>query len=127
MAAKCPAYTPEISLAEYQRRLEEHRILINQNKYDLILEFINKMLDLEDQVKYKNLRNIRLNISNIENNKIHIHDVLIKYKDKLEEQFDITINPEKKHVSYALHILSKVLRRIDYKMIKLKEYYLIKN
>jgi molecular chaperone GrpE (heat shock protein) len=127
MAAKTPLYTPDISLAEYQRRLEDYRISIDQNKYDVILNFINDLLDLEDNVKYKNLRNIRLNISNLENKKEHITDTVLKYQEELENTFNITVNPDKKNIKYALYILSKILKVLDYKMIKMKEYYLIKN
>ena len=125
------------SVNEYLRKVQEFKIKLNNEKYNRILGFINKILKLEGDLKYNSLLKFK-NISEkvFFNDTQHLLKVFfddykklcdfLNVKNDREIVIDGEINKDK-----VISLINCVLSKIDYKIFYRSKnnlkYYFIKN
>jgi len=126
------------SINDYLRKVEEYKLFLKKNKYDNILEFINKILKLNRNLKLKSLLKFKKikenNLFSDENHLIKLfNNEFPKVCDKigiqhLENNILIkeTLNKDK-----VINLINSILNLIEYKIyyriIKKDKYYYITN
>lgn len=127
------------SVNDYLRRVEKYKHSIINEKYNILLNFLNSWLKLQDNTKRNSLTQFR-NISeyNLFRDQKNNTKLLNEYKDKFKKVFDIdveyndTIKKEKDKKdskpeydcykpNYILSVFSNSIKLIDYKLIKIKK------
>lgn len=116
-------YNQAESISKYIRKAIKFNMRLNQEKYNIILNFINDILNLYDpSEKYKSLLEIKL-INFPDNNT----DIINQYSNLFKIKFGLKLDPKKYNL---IAILKNILKNIDYylteKIIKNKNYYTIK-
>ena len=125
------------SVNEYLRKVQEFKIKLNNEKYNRILGFINKILKLEGDLKYNSLLKFK-NISEkvFFNDTQHLLKVFFDDYKKLcdflnvKNDGEIVINGEinkDKVISLINCVLSKIDYKIFYRSKNNLKYYFIKN
>lgn len=132
-----PQYDGTESLTKYLRRLEDFKLLIKQEKYNLILEFINAWLKLREESKFRSLtefkdiseRTLLLDLK-------HNRKILRQYSDhmikKLNIQFNVNEETDSDEISdkYIITFLTRALSTIDYtlthRITKINTFYTIR-
>ena len=125
------------SVNEYLRKVQEFKLKLNNEKYNKILLFINKILKLEGDLKYNSLLKFK-NVSEIVlfDDTQHLLKVFFEEYKRLCDYFnvrndgDIVINGElnkDKVISLINCILSKIDYKIFYRSKNNVKYYYIKN
>ena len=131
-----PNYEHNMSIYDYNQQIEQFKLAFFNDKYNLILKFINVWLDSDETYKLKTLREFK-NISksyllrNLEHNK----EILRKYSKEIKEKLNLKCNINytdndkiKIKDGYILYFISRALNKIDYKFsIKKTNYYSIIN
>lgn len=94
----------------YLKKLKEYTLFKNKDKYNLILEFINKFtnFNITSLCDFKDIDEDKINL------KLY-KDTLDLYKDKLEAELQIEINEYKMDM---FHVLSLCLKSINYSIHK---------
>ena len=106
-----PEFTPGKPLYIFLKELKAYVIKQNEPKYDLILEFINKAVNLK--------LNSLLDFKYIDVEKINakkFRKVLAEYKDKLEEELSIKLeldDDDEEEVN-IVNIISACVKSINY-------------
>ena len=125
------------SVNEYLRKVQEFKIKLNNEKYNKILGFINKILKLEGDLKFNSLLKFK-NISEkvLFNDTQHLLKLFFDDYKKLcnglnvENDGEIVINGEL-NKDKVISLMNCILSKIDYKMFyKIKsdvKHYFIKN
>ena len=125
------------SVNEYLRKVQEFKIKLNNEKYNKILLFINKILKLNGDLRYNSLlkfKNINENV--LFNDTQHLLKVFFDEYKKLcdylniKNDGEIVINGElnkDKEISLINCILSKINYKIFYRSKNNVKYYYIKN
>lgn len=132
-----PKYDGKESITKYMRRVETFKLKLVEDKYNLLLDFINEFLGLIDNNRlksltdFKNMSETRL-LKDPRNNR----KVLRKYSDDIINRLQVKFNVEDDTDSdeikdkYILYFLSKSLVSINYSLTyrKYKDevYYTIK-
>jgi hypothetical protein len=127
-------YDGKESLTKYLRRVELFKLQLQENKYKLLLEFINKWLN----TKYKSLTEFA-NISEeaLLSDTKHNRDILRQYSEKIIKELNIKPNNvdeetdseeiKDKHIIYFLsHALSAIDYKLSNKSFKNVTYYTIR-
>ena len=120
-----PKYDGKESINKYMRKVEEYRLKLLEDKYSLILEFINDLMQAPEQDRLKSLSDFT-NISEdiILRDLKHNRQILRKYGnliiEKLNVKFDVDeeTNSDEIEDYYIFYFLSKVLSSIDYRLVK---------
>lgn len=134
-----PVYDRNESVTAYLRRVEEYKLLVKKEKYDIVLEFINKWLKYTtEETKIKSLTDFKniLEEDLLKDKKNNIQ-VINQYAEKFKELFEIeSVNINKDDAStclsdkYIIYLFSKVLLSFGYIMktrqINKNIYYSIK-
>lgn len=138
------------TVSEYLKKLEEYQLKEATEKYELVLEFVNDLLDLKDKEKLKSLRDFKkLLEEDICKNKTHNFKIIKNYIKSFKSKLDLTIKLKKKKNSdsdddevsqevendrdsiFVITVLQRVTRTIGFKLISKKIgsniYYSIKN
>lgn len=125
------------SVNEYLRKVQEFKIKLNNEKYNKILLFINKILKLNGDLRYNSLlkfKNVSENV--LFNDTQHLLKVFFDEYKKLcdylniKNDGEIVINGElnkDKVISLINCILSKINYKIFYRSKNNVKYYYIKN
>lgn len=127
-------YDHGISIRDHIRTADNLLTTLKQDKYDLLLEFINKWLKLEGDKRLKELSKFRyISERDLTKNKKYNCNLIREYIDRLKDKLgvDLPINkdtPDSKiKRKYILHIVRKCAIRVDYilrsKNIKDEKYY----
>lgn len=147
-------YDGNETVSAYIQRVEKYKLEQDSKKYDLVLKFVNQLLELDETHKLKSLREFRrISEDNICKNKSKNFDLINKYTKKFKNKLGLVIklNKNKKKTDsesetddevsqevendrdsiYTITVLQRVLRSIGYKLISNKfnsgRYYSIKN
>jgi hypothetical protein len=116
-----PKYNGNESLTKYMRRLEDYKIMVNQERYNIILDFVNSWLKLEDINKYTSL----MEFKDITERRLlidlkHNRKLLRDHSDRIINELGITISVDEETASdeitdkYIITFLTKALASIDY-------------
>jgi len=117
---KAPIYDTTESLTQYLRKVENFELQLKKEKYDFLLEFINKWLKLDDNIKLQSLCSFR----NIYENKLlsditHNNNILKMYSSKIKCILNINIDDidiENIKDKYIIYFIRKALTTINYKL-----------
>lgn len=111
------------NVVKYMQDMEEYTVLIKKEKYNIILEFINRWLKLCDDTSYKSLLSFK-NVTKEEMNCniTHNRKILAEYKSIFNTKFRI----EYKKTDCIEDVLKKLLQKIDYQLVEDNELYCIK-
>lgn len=120
---KVPKMKSGEHINSYIRRVEEYRLSLNKEKYDILLKLINEWIDKEYKSlsEFKNIKSSKL-VKNLKHNR----DILRKYSPKLTKHFKSKFSVEEDTDSdditdnYIIYVVSKLLGVIDYKLISKK-------
>lgn len=89
-------YDGEESIEEYIRRVEEYKVKIITEKYDVVLNFLNELLKLGSVHKFKSLREFkRIKEEDICKNSSHNLEVIQKYSKKFKKKLGLTFKLKK--------------------------------
>ncbi|CAH6421321.1 Hypothetical protein KVN_LOCUS224 [uncultured virus] len=119
-----PKFNEKESITKYLKKTEQFALKLNEEKYKLLLEFVNQLLKLSNDDKIKSLyefKNIPEEI--ILKDKKNNRSILRKYSnniiEKLKVKFDIDdeTNSEEIGDKYIIYFLSRALLSIDYCLI----------
>lgn len=123
-----PFYDPKSkeTINQYIRRVEKYKIFILKEKYDMILNFVNDLLNLDPDTRFHSLTkftNVKESI--LLKNDISNKNVMQKYCELFKNKFEIDIDPKNekndKNESNDKDIITfiiKLLDLIDYTLIK---------
>ena len=126
-------------IESYIRNVEKYKLDQDAKKYNIVLNFINELLNLKDDDKLKSLREFRkIKEDNLCKNKSHNFEIIKKYCKEFKSKLELTIKLNKKdeedddkNSGYVISVIERVLRSINYKLISMKyssgRYYTIKN
>ncbi len=116
-----PKYDGKESLTKYLRRVDVFKLKLCEDKYKLLLNFINEWLKLSKEFKLKSLGDfVNINEKLLLNDTKHNRDILRKYSDKiikeLNVKFDISDETASDDIedTYIIQFLSKALASIDF-------------
>ena len=133
---------------DYMRRIEYILVDRNKDKYNLLLEFLNKLFDLDNNDKKSYLTAFKLIEDKVLKNKIKSHKVLIReYMTKILKTFNIDSDKILKELesetdeeltinnhNTVIYILKTALNKINYsitfttnKKSMTRKYSIIKN
>lgn len=135
-------YDDSETITQYIRRVNEYKIKLNQDKYDLVLKFINDILQLgnDDQYKLKSLRDFR-RVKELELLKNHTHNkkMVNKYQKKFKKKLAVQVRTfdlddsdkeEDNDSGYIINVMRRVLAAIQFRLISRSynsgRYYSIK-
>jgi len=140
-----PTYEPHMTIYEYKLQVEQFKLALLKDKYNLVLRFINNWLDSDKKNKgstgrqLKTLREFKnISESQLLKNPKHNRKMLRKYskeiKQTLDFEFSIDDDTDSEEIkdSYVLYFISRALDKIGYKfsMKRIKyadeNYYTIK-
>jgi hypothetical protein len=123
--ASAPVYNPKESINKFIDRAESYMRNLQQNKYNVVLNFINEWLNinLKSLTEFKNIREITL-LKNINHNKT----IVEKHISIFNSTFGIELNITKNDIDdlddgYIIDLLKHVLKllKLDYKLIKINK------
>ena len=109
-----PKFNESMTYCQYQRLVDKHKLKVNEQKYNLILNIINDWLDLKDS-KFTQLTSFK----NMDEENLLQHngnDILIKYQEKIKIILELDIKLNSKNKKYILFVLMKALNKIDYRL-----------
>ena len=118
--SKTITYNDE-SLSNYLLKVEQYKMDINKKKYDIILNFVNDMLELDGKLKsltnFKYIKEADI-IGDLERNK----EIIKKYKKDIHDNFKIELKYKnmEKNPMYIINNLRKILKNINYKLCSKK-------
>lgn len=132
-----PKYDGKESLTKYLRRVDAFKLKLQEDKYRLLLNFINDWLKLSKEFKLKSLGDfINMEESILLKDPSHNRDILRKYSDTIIKKLNVKFDVDEDTLSddiddkYIITFLSKALTSIDFTMnkknISNKTYYSIK-
>lgn len=128
-----PIYDGKESITKYIQKVEKFKTLIFQEKYNIILQFVNEWLnsDYKSLTYFKNKCEDEL----LKNEKIN-RNICRKYSEIFKKRFeldlivDLDTDSDEIKDKYIIYLLTKMLQSIEYilykKDIKNKIYYSIK-
>lgn len=130
-----PQFKSGESVTSYLRRVEQFKLKVIQDKYNLLLEFVNEWLKNEE--KFSSLIEfVKMPESKLLHDLKHNRDILRKYSDeiinKLNPKFDIDDETASDEIddSYIIHFFSRACAAIDYKLVRYtirsKTFYSVK-
>jgi hypothetical protein len=111
-----PEYNNNTSYPEFLRKLEQYQEQINRKKYNLILDFINELLNNNNNIKYSSITEFKnIKISKLLNNTIHNNNIINKFIPQFIKLFGIEEinNNEQSLIKY----LKTILDKINYKLV----------
>lgn len=132
-----PKYDIQESITKYFQKVEIFKLKLKEEKYNLLLNFINEWINDSNNQKFKSLTDFK----NISEKKLlidpkHNEQILKKFNNSIIKKFNINFNIEKETNNekiknkYIIYLLSKALSSIDYilisKSINQNTYYSIK-
>jgi hypothetical protein len=114
-----PQYDGKESMTKYLQKIELFTLKLNEEKYKLLLEFLNEWLQLTNKMKsLSEFKNISEDV--LLKNKKRNRNLLRKYSsiiiDKLNVKFDINEDTDSDDIKdkYIIYFLSKSLESINY-------------
>jgi hypothetical protein len=130
MLPKVPKYDGKESISIYEKKVAAYTTKLMENKYNVILKFINELMSKNDENMYKSLIQFkkvsRTKLSkNLKKSKEVIKKYIQFFKNDLRLDFDDSFND----VNYIVYCLTKILKAIGYKFVKYQDnkdtYYTI--
>lgn len=132
---KAPVF--EKNEKKYLQDVDEYNMKLSQNKYNLVLKFINEWLGLDEKkitsfVDFKNFSedDLLIDLS-------HNETIVKKYVEIFEREFSINLKVEKDDDTendtdkYILYVFNRVVTALKYRLIKTMSgkntYYTIKS
>lgn len=106
--SKVPVYDGQMSYAKYVRKVEKFKIALSNEKYNLVLEFINTVFQLE-------LKSV-LEFKSVDEDDIlkATNESLLKFKNSFKDVLSVKINSKPKKEKYVIYVLTKALAKIGY-------------
>ena len=126
------------SINDYLRKVEEYKLYLKKNKYDSILDFINKILKLNKNLKLKSLLKFKkIKEDDLFSDENHLKQIFDKDFNSLCKKigiqnldFNIFIN-ENLSKEKVINLINSALNLIEYKLyfriINKNKYYFITN
>ena len=125
-----PKYNPKESINKYINKAEDYMMQMQQNKYNVILNFINDWLNinLKSLTEFKNIKEQTL-LKNTDHNK----NIIKKYIPIFNSTFDIELNIKENDDDeiiddkYIINLLKYVLKllKLNYDLIKINKNNII--
>ena len=116
-----PKYDGTESITKYMRRVEEFKIKLVEDRYKLLLDFVNDWLQLMDNSRLKSLTHLKnMSETDLLKNPTNNRKVLRKYSNEIIKKLDIKFNVEDDTDSdeikdkYIIYFLSRALASINY-------------
>lgn len=110
------------SLTKYIREVNAHLLTLNQDKYNLLLDFINEWLKLDGRFKFSSLLEFKnMAESYLLADPIHNRKILRKYNQSIIDKLHINLTDKSDsnlRSKYILFFLTRSLVRIDYSLTR---------
>ena len=117
-------FTSEETATEFLKKLENFKIQDIKKKYNVLLQLINDILDLDEISQFKSFATFKnITIDDLEAREEIIENVLDKLNVQIKENFNTDIMKLWKHslevskTQAFVKILATLLRKIKYKII----------
>lgn len=121
MDSKLPTFKKGENLQSFLDKMHKYEIYVNEDKYDFILKFVNRLLKLKGNTKYQKLGDMKwVKGEDILKYPKHNRKVLEKYADDIKKKFDFTPNTAYENNKYIIKCLEKMLDSIGYKLKRSK-------
>lgn len=131
-----PSYTGG-SITRYLRKVEKYRVKLQEEKYNLLLDFINEWLNYPQKLRLKSFTEFKnLKESYLLKDLKYNRKILRKYSDDIIKKLSVTFNVDDQTDSdeikdrYILYFLQRALSSLDYSLsvkdIDGENYYTIK-
>jgi hypothetical protein len=109
-----PKYNKNESLAKYVNRVEKYKFSLIKLKYQLVLNFINDLLNCDTKIKtlidFKNISH-----NELLSDKTHVKNIIEKYQEEINQTFNFKYkNPD------IIFLITRMLSGINYKLITKK-------
>ncbi len=121
MSIQPPIYNGIESMTKFMRRIDDFKIRLNEDRYMVIIHFINEWLRMMDQFKYRSLTEFKnINEQDLLADPEHNLNTLNNFKTKFNEIFGFDIKIKKNSTKQNITVLREALKTIDYKLVKHK-------
>lgn len=132
-----PKFKRGESITTYMRRVEEYQVLVIQEKYDLLLDFVNEWLNLKDDDKITALTQfMKISEKSLLSDAKRNRDTLRKFSDKIIEKLNPDFSVDDETASdeiddkYIIHFFRRSCVAINYKLVSFtirnKTFYSVK-
>lgn len=112
------------TLNEFLRRVDKYKIHYNKEKYNLVLNIINKIFNLNEEYTYKSLTSIKhVKLKSLNVDQKFTESIIIQNKDKLKELFNFETDNIEYNLEGMVVVISRLLQLINYKL----KIYTMKN
>lgn len=113
---EAPIYDPKgkETINQYVRRVEKYKIIILKEKYDMVLNFVNDLLNLDQDTQYESLTkftNVKESI--LLKNEKHNRNVMDKCCELFKNKFQIDLVGDN-----IITFITGLLSLIDYTLVK---------
>lgn len=125
-----PIYNPKKSINTYINKVEKYMMTIQQNKYNVILNFVNEWLNinLQSLTEFKNIREQTL-LKNLDHNNNIIKKYIPIFNSTFEIELNIKENDDNEIIDnkYIINLLKYVLKllKLNYNLIKINKNNII--
>ena len=116
MEFKTPVYNEKETINQYLRKVQIFEINLKKAKYQLILDFINDWLENDEFDKFSSLKEFsKIKKDTLFKSSEHNEKIIKEYTPRIKKIFNIKYTPKKD--DSIIQLLSKMLIKIDYKLI----------
>lgn len=125
------------SITQYIKKVQEFEIKLKEEKYNLVLQFVNDWLDFPNEYKLKSLTEFKgMEQDELLKDAKHNRRILRRHSNKIVKKLNVTFNVDDDTASdeikdnYILYFLSRSLTKIGYSLtmrkVDNKNYFTIK-
>jgi hypothetical protein len=118
-------YNEGETMTQFLRRAEQYKIKLMSDKYTIVINFINELLELSNtKYKIKSLRDFKkINEDDLIQSSSHNKKIIKKYLNDFSKILSLEFSKEKikTDVKYVIYVLQKILCSINFKL-KISKY-----
>lgn len=110
-------YDGKESITQYMRRVEKFKAVLVNEKYNKLIEFVNKWLKLEGKKKITSLTDFRwITEETLLDDEENNAELLDSYHDLFINEFNLKINEKNKKNEYIIDVFRRAINSMGYSL-----------